>query len=324
MTGTVTARNDALDEQPELINSDPYGDGLDRRDRRRAKRPSSTRCSTPRPTARCARLTTRDAAIARRRSTAGPQLRPHGCPRSTAVHNPSRAHSLVSIDPRLATGLGSAQPRSDDVASTARRPHDRTHRLIDDLQSDVVPDRRVTRVFCTACGTENPPGSHFCANCGAALPARRPAVATAWRRRHPHHLDRHRRAARHRQRAFSTEAHQGAVDALTPGLGAARRQARTERRQPIPARSGRHHGGSPPGQRHLPGRCHRVPPACRVPPRRQRLHRPRRRLAQRHLRQPRTRSTRSPLSGGDEVQIGKFRLVYLTAAVRAGAGARAA
>jgi pSer/pThr/pTyr-binding forkhead associated (FHA) protein len=26
-----------------------------------------------------------------------------------------------------------------------------------------------------------------------------------------------------------------------------------------------------------------------------------------------------PLSGGDEVQIGKFRLVYLTAAVRAGA-----
>ena len=26
-SGTVTARNDALDEQPELINSDPYGDG---------------------------------------------------------------------------------------------------------------------------------------------------------------------------------------------------------------------------------------------------------------------------------------------------------
>ncbi|HET6877944.1 MAG TPA: glycine cleavage system protein GcvH [Jatrophihabitans sp.] len=27
VTGTVTARNDALDEQPELINSDPYGEG---------------------------------------------------------------------------------------------------------------------------------------------------------------------------------------------------------------------------------------------------------------------------------------------------------
>jgi glycine cleavage system H protein len=27
VTGTVTARNDALDDQPELINSDPYGAG---------------------------------------------------------------------------------------------------------------------------------------------------------------------------------------------------------------------------------------------------------------------------------------------------------
>src|SRR5438034_2060167 len=27
VSGTVTARNDALDGQPELINSDPYGDG---------------------------------------------------------------------------------------------------------------------------------------------------------------------------------------------------------------------------------------------------------------------------------------------------------
>lgn len=27
ITGTVAARNDALNDQPELINSDPYGDG---------------------------------------------------------------------------------------------------------------------------------------------------------------------------------------------------------------------------------------------------------------------------------------------------------
>jgi glycine cleavage system H protein len=27
ISGTVTARNDALDDQPELINSDPYGQG---------------------------------------------------------------------------------------------------------------------------------------------------------------------------------------------------------------------------------------------------------------------------------------------------------
>ena len=27
VTGTVTARNEALDGQPELVNSDPYGEG---------------------------------------------------------------------------------------------------------------------------------------------------------------------------------------------------------------------------------------------------------------------------------------------------------
>jgi glycine cleavage system H protein len=27
LSGTVTARNDKLDETPELINSDPYGEG---------------------------------------------------------------------------------------------------------------------------------------------------------------------------------------------------------------------------------------------------------------------------------------------------------
>src|SRR3954447_10070300 len=27
LSGTVSARNEALDDQPELINSDPYGDG---------------------------------------------------------------------------------------------------------------------------------------------------------------------------------------------------------------------------------------------------------------------------------------------------------
>ena len=36
----------------------------------------------------------------------------------------------------------------------------------------------------------------------------------------------------------------------------------------------------------------------------------------------RERIDATPLSGGDEVQIGKFRLVYLTAAARVGAGAK--
>jgi pSer/pThr/pTyr-binding forkhead associated (FHA) protein len=68
----------------------------------------------------------------------------------------------------------------------------------------------VARVFCTACGTENLPGSHFCANCGAALPAAASgtdvtsAISTSG-------------AVPDVDTEFSAEAHQGAVDALTPG-----------------------------------------------------------------------------------------------------------
>jgi hypothetical protein len=68
----------------------------------------------------------------------------------------------------------------------------------------------VARVFCTACGTENLPGSHFCANCGAALPASasgadvtRTITTTG--------------SVPDVDSDFSAEAHQGAVDALTPG-----------------------------------------------------------------------------------------------------------
>ena len=50
LAGTVVARNEALDAHPELVNSDPYGDGwmLEIRpdDTGRGRR----RCSTPRPT----------------------------------------------------------------------------------------------------------------------------------------------------------------------------------------------------------------------------------------------------------------------------------
>jgi pSer/pThr/pTyr-binding forkhead associated (FHA) protein len=68
----------------------------------------------------------------------------------------------------------------------------------------------VARVFCTACGTENLPGSHFCANCGAALPAAgggadvTSAIGTTG-------------SVTEADTDFSAEAHQGAVDALTPG-----------------------------------------------------------------------------------------------------------
>ena len=65
-------------------------------------------------------------------------------------------------------------------------------------------------MFCTACGTENLPGSHFCANCGAALPAGASGtdVTSAISSTGP---------VPDVDTEFSAEAHQGAVDALTPG-----------------------------------------------------------------------------------------------------------
>ena len=69
-------------------------------------------------------------------------------------------------------------------------------------------------MFCPNCGTENPPGSRFCTHCGSALPdAPFPAgpdatsvinLGTA-------------PAAADTDPGFSTAAHQGAVDALAAG-----------------------------------------------------------------------------------------------------------
>ena len=52
VSGEVVAANDALGGQPELVNSDPYGDGWMVRVAARRRRPSSTTCSTPPPTTR--------------------------------------------------------------------------------------------------------------------------------------------------------------------------------------------------------------------------------------------------------------------------------
>ncbi|MGH8860036.1 MAG: zinc-ribbon domain-containing protein, partial [Jatrophihabitantaceae bacterium] len=71
-------------------------------------------------------------------------------------------------------------------------------------------------MFCTACGTENPPGSHFCANCGTELPTAAPAAGGSG-------VEVTRTISTtgalpdSDSDSFSTEAHQGAVDALTPG-----------------------------------------------------------------------------------------------------------
>ena len=52
LSGTVTARNEALDEHAGTDQLRPVRRGLDPRDRAVRRQPSSTACSTPPPTAR--------------------------------------------------------------------------------------------------------------------------------------------------------------------------------------------------------------------------------------------------------------------------------
>ena len=169
-------------------------------------------------------------------------------------------------------------------------------------------------MFCTACGTENQAGSHFCANCGAALPVASsgPDVTTTISTTG---------SLPDTDSEFSAEAHQGAVDALTPGsaLLVVKRGPNAGSRflldQDVTS-AGRH----PDSDIFLDDVT----------------------VSRRHAEFRRTgggfevsdvgslngtyvnreRIDAAPLSGGDEVQIGKFRLVYLTAAVRTGAGAQ--
>jgi len=69
-------------------------------------------------------------------------------------------------------------------------------------------------VFCTACGTENSPDSRFCAQCGAPLTsgASRPGGADA-----TSIISAGVGPAADGDGEFSTEAHQRAIDALSPG-----------------------------------------------------------------------------------------------------------
>ncbi|MGN6609177.1 MAG: oxoglutarate dehydrogenase inhibitor Odhl [Jatrophihabitans sp.] len=171
-------------------------------------------------------------------------------------------------------------------------------------------------MFCTACGTENPSGSHFCANCGAALPTQSAgpdatgvitSVTTTG-------------DLSGVENEFSAEAHQGAVDALTPGsaLLVVKRGPNAGSRflldQDVIS-AGRHPDSDiflddvTVSRRHAEFRregsgftVHDVGSLNGTYVNRERID-------------------AVPLSGGDEVQIGKFRLVYLTAAVRTGAGA---
>jgi pSer/pThr/pTyr-binding forkhead associated (FHA) protein len=174
----------------------------------------------------------------------------------------------------------------------------------------------VTRVFCTACGTENLPGSHYCSNCGAALPAAASGPDTTST------INTATSLPDTDSSEFSAEAHQGAVDALTPGsaLLVVKRGPNAGSRflldQDVTS-AGRHPDSDiflddvTVSRRHAEFRregsgytVHDVGSLNGTYVNRERID-------------------AAPLSGGDEVQIGKFRLVYLTAAVRSGVGAKA-
>ena len=57
VAGTVTARNDALESQPELLNSDPYGEGWIVEIEVADAAVAGQRCWTPPATARCSTST---------------------------------------------------------------------------------------------------------------------------------------------------------------------------------------------------------------------------------------------------------------------------
>jgi pSer/pThr/pTyr-binding forkhead associated (FHA) protein len=170
-------------------------------------------------------------------------------------------------------------------------------------------------VFCTACGTENPVGSRYCANCGAALPTTVPAPSAA----DVTSTISPTGVLPETDSDFSTEAHQGAVDALTPGsaLLVVKRGPNAGSRFLLDedvTTAGRHPDSDiflddvTVSRRHAEFRregngytVHDVGSLNGTYVNRERIE-------------------AAPLSGGDEVQIGKFRLVYLTAAVRAGVG----
>jgi hypothetical protein len=171
----------------------------------------------------------------------------------------------------------------------------------------------VSSVFCTVCGTENSADSKFCSQCGAALatPSQPPGT-------HPSGPDATSvlsgtpSAVSDADGEFSTEAHQRAIDALQPGsaLLVVKRGPNAGSRflldQDVTT-AGRHPDSEiflddvTVSRRHVEFRrdgagfsVYDVGSLNGTYVNRERID-------------------SAALSGGDEVQIGKFRLVYLTA-----------
>ncbi|MDQ1731417.1 MAG: hypothetical protein QOK10_1576 [Pseudonocardiales bacterium] len=171
----------------------------------------------------------------------------------------------------------------------------------------------MSSVFCTACGTENSADSRFCTQCGAALgvaapPGTRPAGPDSTSVFPANSTG----ALSDSDIEFSTEAHQRAVDALSPGsaLLVVKRGPNAGSRflldQDVTS-AGRHPDSDiflddvTVSRRHVEFRredsgfaVYDVGSLNGTYVNRERID-------------------SAVLAGGDEVQIGKFRLVYLTA-----------
>ena len=177
-------------------------------------------------------------------------------------------------------------------------------------------------MFCTSCGTENPSTGRFCTQCGAALPV--PAGAGPA----PVPIDAtgifSTAVAEDSDTDFSPAAHQGEIDALAPGsaLLVVRRGPNAGSRFLLDrdvTTAGRHPDSDiflddvTVSRRHVEFRragsgdavgfaVHDVGSLNGTYVNRERID-------------------GAQLAGGDEVQIGKFRLVYLAPAARPGDGA---
>ena len=167
-------------------------------------------------------------------------------------------------------------------------------------------------MFCTSCGSENPPDSRFCAHCGASLD-QSPVVTPSGRADTPSLISAVAPApAENDAGDFFADAHQGAVDALPPGsaLLVVKRGPNAGSRFLLDedvTTAGRHPDSDiflddvTVSRRHVDFRrepnggfsVHDVGSLNGTYVNRQRID-------------------SAVLAGSDEVQIGKFRLVYLT------------
>ena len=296
VSGIVTGRNDALADAPELVNSDPYGAGW----------VVEIELSEP---AQLDDLLDA-AAYGTLSSVISAISSDRGWPRSPPSIDPSPDRQTRLAAERVSLGcsrVGRVRARRVGYRRSAGAA----------ASGQVLAratQERGREVFCTACGTENPTSNRYCAHCGTPLPdvSTSGGVAPVTRPRSCRPG-----TVADADGEFSTEAHQGALDALAPGsaLLVVKRGPNAGSRflldQDVTT-AGRHPDSDiflddvTVSRRHAEFRregsgysVHDVGSLNGTYVNRERIE-------------------VAALAGGDEVQIGKFRLVYLTAAVTAG------